>query len=67
MPKINIINIDDFARTREGNGYYADKTGFIEKFLQNPRAARLGRAFSNSRNNKAYFDSNETSAIARGV
>ena len=36
MPAINIINTDDFAEMRLGNGYYVDKTGFIEEFLQNP-------------------------------
>lgn len=36
MAKIDIINMDDFARTRKENGYYVDKTGFIEEFLQNP-------------------------------
>lgn len=36
MPKINILNTDGFAKMRCMNGYYVDKTGFIEKFLQSP-------------------------------
>lgn len=41
MAKIDIINMDDFARTRLGNGYYVDKTGFLEKFLRAPADATL--------------------------
>ena len=41
MAKLNIINTDDFARTREDNGYYVDKTGFLEKFLRAPADATL--------------------------
>ncbi len=36
MPKINIVATDDFAEIRQALGYYVDKTGFIEEFLQNP-------------------------------
>ena len=36
MPEINIVTTDDFAELRLGDGYYVDKTGFIEEFLQNP-------------------------------
>ena len=41
MAKIDIINMDDFARTRKENGYYIDKTGFLEKFLRAPAEATL--------------------------
>ena len=41
MAKLNIINTDNFARTRLGNGYYVDKTGFLEKFLRDPADATL--------------------------
>ena len=41
MAKLNIINTDNFARTRLGNGYYVDKTGFLEKFLRAPADATL--------------------------
>ena len=41
MAKLNIINTDDFARTRLENGYYVDKTGFLEKFLRAPADATL--------------------------
>ena len=41
MAKIDIINMDDFARTRKENGYYVDKTGFLEKFQRAPAEATL--------------------------
>ena len=41
MAKLNIINMDDFATTRLENGYYVDKTGFLEKFLRAPADATL--------------------------
>ena len=48
MPKINIINTDDFAEMRQGLGYYVDKTGFIEEFLQNPADEALFRVPSDA-------------------
>ena len=41
MAKLNIINTDNFARTRLENGYYVDKTVFLEKFLRAPADATL--------------------------
>ena len=32
MP-VNIIKTEQFAELRQHNGYYVDKTGFLEEFL----------------------------------
>ncbi len=35
---INIINTESFTELRQNNGYYIDKTGFLERFLPDPYA-----------------------------
>ena len=34
MSRINISNTENFAELRQGNGYYVDKTDFLEEFLK---------------------------------
>ena len=36
-----ILNIENFETLRKENGYYVDKTGFLEKFLEDPADASL--------------------------
>lgn len=40
MP-VNIIKTEQFAELRQHNGYYVDKTGFLEEFLDSPADANL--------------------------
>ena len=38
---IKIKNTDNFDTLRQAGGYYVDKTGFLDKFLESPEDASL--------------------------